>query len=320
MAVPWSTHGINLVSLITEGIMLNRKSLPFLLSLTHQYALFAKENLVFESKHISSPACTELSQDLSENLILESFTAKDQHMAGTSYHLEFTLTKKSRIDGDIWNRDWRFFKIASVMDSPYEKIVSHITEPSLVQFLFSDRISQTFKVSTEIQDNIGGVARHSFSVTLLDKNSRYCILFSDLRRKVLFKSTRPDITPPLIRKLSFDKREYKAGDLVNVTVLLSETLKESGSDHIQFTNTELPITEIKRTFPDTSTIRRFKLKRIPNTTAYQFNITIPELTPPGSYRMEFFNRSDIYGNFEDSVGSRNSEEKLAADASPIVVK
>lgn len=288
------------------------------LTLFSNAILRADQGLNFEVSLGHSKLCKDLAAELNDNFTLASFTASKRHTSGKPFLMTFSIRKKRKIDSSVWNEKWQFFNISSVIAVPYQKILTHKTDPSLIQFLFSDTPSQEFKVMTEVAENIGGNAIHQLSITLLDHTYQPCMLEAVVGDGSFFESRNPDITPPLVKKIKYDREAYAPGGTAVVTIQFTEPLKYSTTDHLQFTNQNLPISDVNRSFPEYSADGRFKLKNIAPDT-YQISVKIPESTPQGSFTLDFLNRYDRLDNFEDTVGVESLDEKKVAETSPLVV-
>jgi hypothetical protein len=280
--------------------------------------VFAGEKLSFEVLVANDPTCVSLAAELQEHVTLNSFTAPKTHSAGSFLKFEMTLSKTDKLDSEKWLRDYSSANLNSIIASPYTKFIHHNPKPSMEDFFFDAGDTMTFTVATEVAKNIGGNAYHRLSLTLPNQQGEYCTVGVNIGSALEITSDSTDITPPLVRSIVYDKLSYRPGDNVTVIFELSEPLKAPESDHLQFSNRNIPRGGKGRSMPpyDANVVHR--LKQLGATT-YSFTFQVPMEIQPGPYHPDYFNRFDSFGNFEDEIGGEDGFEKSVADTSPLVV-
>jgi len=276
------------------------------------------EDLKFEVLVGDDPVCRALASDLQAQVKLKELTAPATHQAGTQLQFQMTLTKTQKLDGEKWVRAHSRVNFNSIIKKPYTKFIHHRLAPNVSAFFFDDGTEMTFAVDSEVTQNIGGDAIHRLSFTLRQQQGDYCSVATVVGGVLAIASDNIDITPPLVRALSYDKLSYRPGEVAQVTVQFSEPLQTAESDHISFANRHIPIGDSTRSIPayDGSTVHQ--LHHLEDN-SYLFTFTVPVGTVQGSYHPEFFNRFDQWRNFADEIGAEDLLEKQVADTSPLVV-
>lgn len=239
--------------------------------------------------------------------------------AGQTMSFSAATTKDFQFVDVQWQKEFSDIEVYLETRTPYPKTITFDVSLSLKEFFFEAGNAANIIFSKQITPNIASSFRLKISFSLVDKLANYCIINADLGN-IVIKSDHPDIIPPLVRGISFSKSEYRPGEEVAVTFKMSEPLKTPESNHVEFMNPDLPYDASQpRGFPGYLEDAVYHLIVMPNGD-YLLKFTVPANVVPGKYYLKWFNRYDIFDNFEDSVGDVDLQEKHVSTLTPLVVK
>ncbi|MBI4402974.1 MAG: hypothetical protein HY537_02360 [Deltaproteobacteria bacterium] len=253
---------------------------------------------------------------LSKSVQASNLQVPAEHEAGVELKLSFVLNKNDLVltESDGIKQD-SSGNLNSIISKPYKKFIHHVPSPSLADFFYSDSKSQRFEAVTKIAENIDGTAQLRLSLTLITRKG-ICLLATVLDSVTVFHSKNPDIIPPLVRQIRYEKIAYRPGETVSVLFELSEPLAEAQSSHIEFRNREIPIGKPSSAIPQYGPMHDLRDK---GNNFYEFSFDISKETLPGKYFPAYFNRRDKVGNFESEIGTEDKLEKQVVERSPLVV-
>lgn len=277
---------------------------------------FSAMGASFEVLTGDAEICDKVADRLNRSVQIGNITIPSDHEAGQDLKFSFTLEKKESLSEAEWMKKYSSVSINSIIEKPYSKFVRHQSTPSLIDFFFSTDVSKSFEVITKVRENIGGTSRLRLSLFLNAKIGA-CLIATKLEPITTFHSKNPDIIPPLIRRITYDKAAYHSGETATVQFQLTEPLDKPESDHIEFVNPEIPIGKPSRGIPKYGPVHLLKEN---GENVYEFSFVIPTDPIRGKYHLGYFNRQDKLENFEGRVGSEDALEKEVAEKAPLIVE
>lgn len=220
--------------------------------------------------------------------------------------------------------DWDFFfsRIHLILDTtvPYPKKIEFNSSVSLEEYFFNADAAYHATFTYDIPVNIGAWFELQLIFDMWSIDSAQCVIRVNLDKLIEIKSDYPDLFPPLVRKISFDKSEYAPGDQATVKLHLSERLIHDSTDRLEFVNPDIPDSENPPRFPWPSTDNMYYGLHLLPDGDYTLTFTVPEGIIEGKYYLKWFNRLDANANFEDLVGRIDELERQVSLLSPLIVK
>lgn len=267
-----------------------------------------------------TPDCLALRATLSTGLHFQFSGIPDSHAAGSPLNFTGSVKKDFRLDAGIWEEDFSIWGLTLSIADPYPKIIGLKANRDLNAFLFSTDNGAALKLTANITPNIYGIAKYGFNILFVRRvgqKTEYCQFEKDFGLSTIFVSQAPDIVPPLIRHVHFDKTKYRAGENAHVIFTFSEALESPESDHISFVNRTLPFSDQTRWIPKYGPV--YQMNQVADK-VYEVQFQIPGETKPGQYHLEIVNRHDTVNNFADRVGAVDKIEHEIVERSPLVVE
>ena len=263
-------------------------------------------------------ACSSILQSVENktNVRLQGFPSEFE--AGNRLGFNAMVEKSFLISENDWTKDYTSIWMRLRTDIPYRALIDFQSD-ELKEFFFSDAQTRTFDLSQIIPPNYGGDFDLHMHFTVFDKRiGRFCVIQADFGYNVNVHSEHPDMIPPLVRGITFDKEAYSVGEEITVKLHMSKSLDKPETNHIEFVNPDVPYGDLTRGFPGYLDGSYHFLVTADGD--YLVKFSVPQKTKSGNYYLEFFNRKDAVGNFEDHVGVVDQEEKSVVQKNPLIVK
>ena len=303
------------------------KILFALITLSLNVFLFSTRIFAFEKVVLTfgdPEKCAPIINDLSNNLQWSLTNFPEALEAGNELSFDFSANKKFFFSSENWSIDESSAALGLGTFAPHRRFIPlNSSTIDLKRFFFdqnSPANSFTMTITQKIPSNVEGDFVPYLTVvlvsnTLVRNTYDWCVINAFFGKNINIHSEHPDMTPPLLRGLSFNKDKYNAGDIAEIRFTFSERLLKPESSHIEFINIETADGR-NTSFPEYGPLQPLELLENGD---YLFKVKIPTDIKSGKYVLTFFNRYDIYENFKDAIGRSDEEEKKVATQHPLIV-
>ncbi len=280
---------------------------------------------LFAAKHVElvegdSPVCDDVFTDIRDQLDV-TFENLPLALAAPTRLLFSGVVKKSFVlDRAIWGLGFSSVEVSLTTIRPYPKSIDLDSTANLMEYFHGDESVINTVLSMDVAENIDGAFELKMKFDLWSNDFGSCVIEASLGHTINITSEHPDMVPPLVQGIFFDKLAYSPGEDVELTLLLSEPLLHDLTDRLEFINLDLPVSEQSPGFPwSRSDDMYYGLKRMADG-LYRVKFTVPSYVASGRYVLKWFSRVDHYANGEDEVGKFDLTERAVAMGQPLLVE